>query len=150
MNHLIKLVILCLLPLISFAQNKHFNLEDGLVAEGYDVVDYFDNKSVKGSSKYSTTFIGLKLNFSNEQNLKKFKSNPQKFLPQYGGYCAYAMAKTGEKVSVNPKTFEIRDGKLFLFYNAFFNNTLESWREEGAERLNTQADENWKKILKND
>jgi len=81
-------------------------------------------------------------------NLEIFKLDPAKYTPQYGGYCAYAIGKTGEKVSINPKTFEIRDGKLYLFYNAWGVNTLALWSKEGAQDLKRKADENWQKRLK--
>ena len=56
------------------------------------------------------------------------------------------MAKTGDKVTINPKTYEIRDERLYLFYNVYLNNTLKSWRKEGAEKLKKLTDENWEKI----
>ena len=63
-------------------------------------------------------------------------------MPQYGGYCAYAIAKDGKKVGVNPKTFEIRDGKLYLFYNSWGVNTLKKWQEDAIE-FQKKADKNW-------
>ena len=62
------------------------------------------------------------------------------------GWCAYAMGAKGEKVEVDPETFKIVDGKLYLFYNKFFNNTLESWNKDEA-RLRSNADKNWSKII---
>lgn len=56
------------------------------------------------------------------------------------------LEKNGKKVSINPKTFEIRDGKLYLFFNSWGTNTLELWQKEGPEKLQQKADENWKKI----
>ena len=56
------------------------------------------------------------------------------------------MGAKGSKVPVNPKTFEIRDGKLYLFYNKGNTNTLDLWTTEGAEQLKVKADKNWKKI----
>ena len=76
-----------------------------------------------------------------------FAKNPAGFEPQYGGWCAYAMGSSGEKVEINPETFKIVEGKLYLFYNAFFNNTLKSWNKEEAQ-LKAKADSNWKKIIK--
>ena len=69
-------------------------------------------------------------------------------MPQYGGYCAYAVAIKGEKIGVNPKTFQIIDDKLYLFYNKWGVNTLENWNDEGVEKLQVQANENWEKIVK--
>jgi hypothetical protein len=57
------------------------------------------------------------------------------------------MGVDGKKVSINPKTFEIRDGKLYLFYNAWGTNTLKSWLKEDTKKLQQTADANWKKIV---
>ncbi|QNM84808.1 hypothetical protein H9W90_11455 [Polaribacter pectinis] len=127
---------------------QDYNLKKGYVAEGYDVVSYFDNKPKEGNKDFISEYDGVKFKFSSKENLEKFKKSPKKYIPQYGGYCAYAIGKNGEKVDVNPKTFEIRDGKLYLFYDAWFNNTLKNWKEEGAEKLKKQADINWTKIQK--
>ena len=77
-----------------------------------------------------------------------FQKNPKKYIPQYGGYCAYAIGKSSEKVSINPKTFEIRNDKLYLFYNSWGTNTLKPWKQETPEKLKNQADINWIKITK--
>ncbi|MFN0728393.1 YHS domain-containing (seleno)protein [Polaribacter gochangensis] len=131
-----------------FAQ-LDYNTKKDFIAEGYDVVEYFNNKAEKGNKKFQTTFDGVKLMFSNKENLETFKKAPKKYMPQYGGYCAYAIGKNGEKVAINPKTFEIRDGKLYLFYNSWGTNTLKLWTKEGAEDLKTLADKNWEKLKKN-
>lgn len=138
------LAFISLGSLETFAQKPFYNTEDGLIAQGYDVVEYFKGKAVEGSNKFSVKYDGVTFQFSSDENKKKFVSSPEKYIPQYGGWCAYAMGAKGEKVTINPKTFEIRDGKLYLFYNAFFNNTFESWKKEGPEKLRKQADENWK------
>ncbi|PQJ75448.1 YHS domain-containing (seleno)protein [Polaribacter gangjinensis] len=130
-----------------FSQN--YNLKNGLIAEGYDVVAYFENKAIRGNKLFTTDFDGVKLQFSTKENLAIFKKNPTKYIPQYGGFCAYAIGKNGEKVSINPKTFEIREGKLYLFYNSWGTNTLEMWQKEDPNKLQQKADENWKKIVKN-
>lgn len=129
-----------------FAQD--YNTKKGYVAEGYDVVAYFNNKAEKGTKKYTTTYDGVKFKFSTKENLKTFKKSPEKYVPAYGGYCAYAIGAKGKKVSIDPETFEIRDGKLYLFYNSWGTNTLELWEKEGAEELRVKADENWIKINK--
>ncbi len=141
-----KLVIIFLFICSLGYSQKSYNLKKGLVAKGYDVVAYFDNEAVKGSKKYSTTHDGATFRFSSKENLEEFKQSPEKYVPQYGGYCAYAIGKTGEKVDINPKTFEIRDEKLYLFYNAWGTNTLNLWNEESPEKLREQADKNWKSI----
>ena len=128
-----------------FAQ-KNYYTKKGAVAKGYDVVAYFDNTAKQGSKEFSTEYDGVNFYFSSQENLNTFKKNPKKYVPQYGGFCAYAMGAKGSKVSVNPETFEIRDGKLYLFYNRGSTNTLNFWIEQGAEQLKTKADQNWKKI----
>lgn len=133
-----------------FGQNEgSYYTEDGFVAGGYDVVSYFDNKACKGKDAYTYTFDNVRYKFKNQKNLALFKANPEKYMPEYGGWCAYAVAY-GEKVKINPKTYEIRDGKLYLFYNFYLNNTLKSWHKEGAETLRDKADYQWQNAaLKN-
>ena len=130
-----------------FAQNTEYNTDDGFIAEGYDVVSYFvDKKPVEGKNKFQTTFNGVKLKFSSEKNLQLFNKSPKKYMPQYGGFCAYAVAAKNIKKDIDPKTYEIRDGKLYLFYNAWFSNKLENWLEEDTPKLQKKGDENWKKL----
>lgn len=128
------------------AQTADYNTQKGYVAEGYDVVSYFSNIAKEGSKKYVATYHNVKYKFSSQQNLDTFNENPTKYIPQYGGYCAYAVAVKADKVSIDPETFEIRDGKLFLFYNSWGTNTLKSWTKESPDKLVLKADKNWKKI----
>jgi YHS domain-containing protein len=127
---------------------QEYNLKKGYVAEGYDVVSYFSNTAEKGDTAYTATFEGVKFKFVSKQNLETFKSAPNKYIPAYGGFCAYALGTKGERVAINPETFEIRNGKLYLFYNAWGTNTFKMWQEEGAEQLKEKADKNWIKIKK--
>ncbi|MCG1034983.1 YHS domain-containing (seleno)protein [Polaribacter sargassicola] len=131
-----------------FSQKNSYNIQKGYVAEGYDVVMYFKNKAVKGDKKFTTAHDGVKYKFVSKENLEIFKKSPEKYIPAYGGYCAYAIGAKGDKVSIDPKTFEIRDGKIYLFYNSWGINTLELWEKEGAEELKNKADKNWQKIIK--
>ena len=141
-----KITILFLLISFSFF-SQNYNTKKGAIANGYDVVAYFKNKTLKGSKKFTAKFDGVNFRFSSKENLEIFKKSPKKYVPQYGGYCAYAIGLNGEKVSINPKTFEIKNGKLYLFYNSWGTNTLELWNKEGAEKLRKQADKNWQKII---
>lgn len=151
-----KKLVLLLLILVSgssFAQNdakrvSQYNLENKVGIQGYDPVGYFNQgKAVKGKKEISTSYQGVTYNFSSAENKNTFLKNPSKYEPQYGGWCAYAMGSAGKKVEINPETFKISDGKLYLFYNAYFNNTLKSWNPDEAE-LKVKADNNWKKIYK--
>jgi len=144
-----KQVILVFSLIISssvFGQKLDYNIQKGFIAGGYDVVSYFSNKAVKGSAKFTYSFDGASYKFSSKENLEIFKSNTAMYIPQYGGYCAYAIGTNGEKVTINPKTFEIRSGKLYLFYNAWGTNTFELWQKESPEELQKKADNTWSKI----
>ena len=123
-----------------------FNLEKKVAIQGYDPVAYFvQKKAVKGKSTLASTYDGVVYYFSSQANKDLFLKNPSSYEPQYGGWCAFAMGDYGEKVEINPETFKIIDGKLYLFYNAFFNNTLKSWNKDETN-LKKKADTNWKKI----
>jgi YHS domain-containing protein len=128
-------------------RQKHFLLEKGVALAGYDPVSYFQKNPVKGSKTVVFTQEGVTYQFANAANLETFKKNPSAFEPQYGGWCAYAMGKNGEKVEVNPETYKIVGGKLYLFYNRLFNNTLPDWNEEEVT-LKKKADANWQRIYK--
>lgn len=130
----------------SFAQQIDYNVKKGYVVEGYDVVAYFNNEALKGNKQYTTTYDGADFKFASQENLDAFKESPEKYLPQYGGYCAYAVALSSKKVDINPETFEIRDGKLYLFYNSFGNNTLKKWIKKDVKGLQEKGDKNWESI----
>ena len=142
-----KIILLLVITFsTSLVAQKNYYTKKGAVAKGYDVVAYFNKEAKEGSKEISTTHDGVQFYFSSQENLKTFIANPTKYIPQYGGFCAHAMGAKGSKVPVNPKTFEIRDGKLYLFYNKGNTNTLDLWTTEGAEQLKVKADKNWKKI----
>lgn len=85
---------------------------------GYDAVAYFtDGKPTKGSKKFQTEYKGAKWRFSSQENLDTFLADPARYAPQYGGYCAWAMAG-GYKASGDPEQWKIVDGKLYLNYDA--------------------------------
>ena len=131
---------------LTHAQSIDYNTKKGYAANGYDVVSYFDGKALEGQKEFTAEYDGVNYKFSNATNLKKFKADSKAYLPEYGGYCAYAVAVSGKKVNVNPKTFEIRDGKLYLFYNSGNTNTLNLWLKESPDDLQAKADVNWEKI----
>lgn len=146
-----------LILLFSYAQvqaqnlpyaKKHYNLENNVAIQGYDPVSYFtENKAEEGKKFISYSHGGVVYYFVNESNKKAFIENPTKYEPQYGGYCAYAMAD-GEKVRIDPETFKIIDNKLYLFYNFRFTNTLKLWNKKENELL-PKSEVEWAKIIKN-
>ena len=74
--------------------------------------------------------------------------DPLRYLPEYGGWCAYAMGESGDKISVDPETYKIVDNRLYLFYNTFLNNTLKKWNAREEELL-SKADLHWREQQKN-
>jgi YHS domain-containing protein len=125
-------------------QTKYF-IEKGIAIASYDAVSYFKGNPQKGNKSFSFEYDHVQWNFINKENLQKFKSNPQKYTPQYGGWCAYAMGIDGSKVKIDPDTYKIIEGKLYLFYNFNFTNTLKSWNKNESEYLKV-ADSNWTKL----
>ncbi len=150
-----KIIITLLLLSLTFTfanaqgtlRKKHFNIDKtALAIEGYDPVAYFNSKkAIEGKKEISYTTEGIIYNFSSTQNRDLFKANPSRYEPQFGGWCAYAMGENGEKVAVDPETFKILNGKLYLFYNKYFNNTLKDWNKNEAT-LKQKADQNWTKF----
>ena len=152
MKSILFLVTIFTLGISAYAQDatalrkKHFNLDGDIGIKGYDPVAYFtEHKAIKGNKGLSVFYKGVIYNFSSVANKELFKGGPSKYEPEYGGWCAYAMGKNGEKVSVDPETFKITDGKLYLFYNKFFTNTLKDWNKNEAT-LKKNADANWPKL----
>jgi YHS domain-containing protein len=149
MRLFISIAAVMLVSLSGYSQDaamrtKQYNLEKGLAIQGYDPVSYFQGKAARGSKDHAVSNQGVTYYFVSAANAETFKKNPAAYEPQYGGWCAYAMGAKGEKVSIDPKTYKITDGKLFLFYNRFFNNTLEDWNEN-EKGLKQKADANWQK-----
>jgi len=121
------------------------NLGEGSLAlQGYDPVAYFaagGGKPTKGKAALAVEHEGVVYHFANETHRKRFAADPAAFEPSFGGYCAYALAKTGDLVEIDPESFLIEDGRLLVFYNGWFNDTRASWTEEGG--LLPEADRRW-------
>ncbi len=111
---------------------------------GYDTVAYFtDNKAVKGSEKFTFEWMGAKWRFASQAHLDMFKAAPEKYAPQYGGYCAYGVSQDN-LVTVEPDKFTIIDGKLYLNYNA---EVQSKWIKDPAG-YNKIADTKFQSLLK--
>ncbi len=152
MKNILTTIIFTLTSVISFAQSdanrlKNYNLQNKVALQSYDPISYFKNKPANGNSAISVVYEGVTYNFASQANKEQFQKNPSIYEPQFGGWCAYAMGNSGEKVETDPETFKIIDGKLYLFYNAFFNNTLKSWNKD-QNNLKAKAEVNWKKFIK--
>ena len=142
------ILLISFLATFSLFAQSNYNAKKGLAIKGYDVTEYYNNKALKGSKEFNTTYDGVTYYFTSQSNKEKFNNSPSSFIPEYGGYCAYAIGLKSEKVDINPKSFEIIDNKLYLFYNAWGVNTLDLWNESNPKELKEKADTNWKIIAK--
>lgn len=125
---------------------NNFNLPtDRLALNGYDPVAYFtQGRAMKGAAEISSLYRGIRYRFASEEGRMLFAAAPEKYLPTYGGWCATAMAK-GEKVEIDPTNFKVTNGRLFLFFKAFYGNAIKDWNKDEAN-LTTKADTHWKII----
>ncbi|WP_158768410.1 YHS domain-containing (seleno)protein [Paraglaciecola sp. L1A13] len=140
LSHVAKTALLFVI--LSFSQTALAQdpIETGLFNNkaiyGYDTVAYFtQDKAVKGSKTFTTTWRGADWFFSSQTHLDLFKADPEKYAPQYGGYCAYAMA-TGDFVGIDEDAFVIDNGKLYLNYSA---SVQQKWLANKAQYIQ-QAD----------
>lgn len=109
---------------------------------GYDATSYFDGTPVKGNKKYSMTYKGAKWLFASAENLEKFRAQPEKFAPQYGGYCAYAAA-IGQTAKGDPTLWDVHEGKLYLNINKEIKDKWVGSKEAYIEA----GDKNWPTLL---
>ncbi len=119
------------------------SVSDSVVgAGGYDLVSYQTSKKpLPGNGNFVATVDGVNYLFSSKENLTTFNSDQEKYLPQYGGFCAYGTA-VGKKFIGDPTVWEVVDGKLY--FN--LDNSIKSvWVKDIPGNIK-KADKNWKKI----
>ena len=134
-----KVLTILLTLLMSAAALAGINIENGKAVKGYDVVEYFTSKTaVKGSAELSHSHEGAIYQFSSQANLEKFKRSPAQYMPQYGGYCAYAVSQ-GYTYDIDPEAFDIKGNKLYLNANKSVQRT---WLRN-ANQFIQDADRNW-------
>jgi YHS domain-containing protein len=115
---------------------------EGIGVGGYDPVAYFtDGKAVEGSEQFTTEHAGVSYRFASAAHREAFAAAPETYLPQYGGYCAYAAAK-GALASTDPEAFTVKDGKLYLNYS---QDVRKRWLPRAGEYIKA-ADENWPRL----
>ena len=120
------------------------NADSGVAVHGYDVVAYFtDSKPVRGSTGYQHEWMGTIWRFASEQNLKAFAESPEKYAPQFGGYCAWAV---GHNYTANgdPEAWRIVDGKLYLNYS---RSVQKQW-EQDRDKWIADGSRNWPALHK--
>ncbi len=139
------------LTLILFLVSQHVIAADpinttwigNLAVEGYDTVAYFtEGKAVEGDREYQTEWMGANWRFASEEHLALFLENPEKYAPQYGGYCAYAVSND-DLAGIDPEQFHIHEGKLYLNYNA---RIQQEWLPDKIERIEA-ADKNFPELV---
>ena len=110
---------------------------------GYDPVAYFtDGKPVKGSKEFTFEWMDATWRFASAEHRDLFRADPEKYAPQYGGYCAYAVSQ-GSTAGIDPAAWTIVDGKLYLNYD---KDIQAKWTAKRDEYIRA-ADANWPKIL---
>ncbi len=118
--------------------------KNGIAVKGYDPVAYFvQNTAVKGKEELSFAWGSATWRFASEENRSLFQSDPQRYAPQYGGYCAYAMA-SGELADIDPRAWKIVQDKLYLN----FNRRIQKKWEEDIPGYIEKADKYWPDVLK--
>ena len=137
------LMLLITVATIANAQNSDtFTGKSGAI-NGYDPVAYFkESKAVKGDTQFSYKWNDADWHFASSENLTEFKADPEKYAPQYGGYCAYGVSQ-GHKSPTQPEAFTIVNGKLYLNYN---QNVMSLWRKD-KEALIVKADSDWPEVM---
>lgn len=137
----LSLLLLIVSTSLCAQKPKVFTTEAGAI-NGYDPVAYFkEGKPMKGNENFSYSWNDAKWYFSSKENLDAFKSSPEKFAPQYGGYCAFGTSR-GYKAQTSPDAFTILNEKLYLNYNL---EVLKIWSKD-KESFIKKADANWKEI----
>jgi hypothetical protein len=116
----------------------------GIAIHGYDAVAYFtDGKAVEGASDFTFAWQGATWRFASAEHQKAFAADPVKYAPQYGGFCAYAVAKN-TTADIDPEAFTMVDGKLYLNYDQDIQTT---WRKDTKGYIQ-KADAFWPQMVK--
>ena len=109
---------------------------------GYDVVAYFtEGRPIEGDRKFTHSWMGTEWRFANAEHRDLFAANPEKYAPQYGGWCAWAVSQ-GYTASVDPEAWRIVDGKLYLNYS---KSVQSQWNEDIPGHI-SRGDRNWPRI----
>lgn len=142
---MVAALLLCLTtPSVGEAKDEIYTNWWGLAIKGYDPVAFFKNGvPVEGSNEYELTWKEAKWRFTSAENRDLFKADPGQYAPQYGGYCAWAVAE-GSTASVDPKNaWKIVEGKLYLNYN---KEIQAKWAKDIPGNI-ARADANWPGVL---
>ena len=109
--------------------------------QGYDVLSYLEKRAEKGRKEFSLEHGGVHWYFSNADHREQFRRDPERFLPQYGGFCAYSVSR-GYPATADPRAFALEGGKLYLFFDKAVQTV---WEQERSSRISA-ADRNWPRL----
>ncbi len=136
-------VALAAIPAAAAEKDPVFTSRGNLAIRGYDPVAYFtEGKAVKGDKDFTLGWQGADWRFASARNRDLFSEDPEKYAPQYGGYCAWAVSRN-YTAPTDPDAFTVVAGKLYLNYN---KRVMRQWLED-RDRNIEQADQNWPTVL---
>lgn len=139
LKHTVLITSLALLLACANVQEKPIFADKQGALRGYDPVAYFTlNEAVVGERSIYFDYANTRFYFASDQHRQLFLAEPVRYLPQYGGYCAYGMSRNFV-VSIDPNAFTVADGKLYLNYSLGVRNT---WLDNAPEYI-AKADLNW-------
>ena len=128
----------------SSARASDVNQTDGLALRGFDPVAYFtQNKAVKGDPRWTAMYHDVTYEFASKEDQAAFQANPEKYVPQYGGFCAFAVSK-GAKADIDPHEFAINDDKLYVNNNPKAQKLFKDNVGGNIEK----ADHNWPDVAR--
>ncbi|MEK6153963.1 YHS domain-containing (seleno)protein [Flavobacteriaceae bacterium 3-367] len=149
MKNVFKTTVIALAIMVStigLAQDKKANnIDDSKIGlQGYSPVSYLDlGLAQRGSKQFKSTHNKIAYYFTSAEQKKTFDSNPGKYMPQYGGFCAFGVY-AGAKFRVDPTKFVVSNGKYYLFLNDVEVDAKQLWIAEKESKLLPTANKNWK------
>ncbi len=151
-NYLILVAVILAYPGFAFASSTEIPLEQinldsqGVAVHGNDVVSYFKGEAKSGSVQYESNVNGARYRFGSAENKESFLDNPERYQPQYGGWCATAMAMD-MKLDIDPQSYKVAGNQLYLFSKVNGVDAREMWNKDEAN-LKAAADKNWFRRIK--
>ena len=128
--------------------NSYYVPSSGVALDGYDAVSYLDaKKAVRGTPAYVATHNGVTYQFASAANRRAFDRDPARYLPAYGGWCAFGMA-VEQKFPVDPTAFKIVDGRLLLFLRNKNIDALKLWNGNDEKAQLAKANAHWAKLTR--
>ncbi len=140
MKYLLTALLALMLP--SYAEAQTNTDADGVAIHGYDPVAYFtEGRPTLGSESFAYTWQGARWHFATEENRRRFEADPERYAPQYGGFCAFAVSRGGT-ADIDPEAWSIVDGRLFLNLSSLVRRRFELRLNHNIE----EADRQWPEI----